>query len=106
MLGSTNDSHMLHHSSLYSLAMQNTLFDEQQSMQGFSPFFIGDLDYPLLPWLMVPHHAGGQLSVAERLFNKRLRRYRCVVENAFGILKSTFREFLTKSKLHVAFYRK
>ena len=101
--GSTNDSRMLHRSSLYASAMRNNLFDEQYRVQGFSPYLLGDLGYPLLPWLMVPHRARGQLSVAEALFNKKLRRGLCVVENAFGILKQTFRELLTKSDLLVAF---
>ena len=103
MPGSTNDSRMLCRSSLYASAMHNNLFDEQYRVQGFSPYLLGDLGYPLLPWLMVPQRAGGQLSVAEALFNKKLRRRRCVVENAFGILKQTFCELLTKSYLHVAF---
>ena len=103
MPGSTNDSQMLCHSSLYASAIHNNLFDEQYRVQGFSPYLLGDLGYSLLPWLMVPHRAGGQLSVAEGLFNKKLRRGRCVVENAFGILKQTFRELLSKSELHVAF---
>ena len=103
MPGSTNDSRMLRRSSLYASAMHNNLFDEQYRVQGFSPYLLGDLGYPLLPWLMVPHRARGQLSVAEALFNKKLRRGRCVVENAFGILKQTFCKLLTKSYLHVAF---
>ena len=103
MPGSTNDSRMLRRSSLYHLAIHNNFFNEEHGMQGFSPFLLGDSGYPLLPWLMVPHHGGGDLSLAKSLFNKKLRKGRCVVENAFGILKSTFWELLTKSDLHVAF---
>ena len=103
MPGSTNDSRMLRRSMLYNLAMHNSLMDDQHAVERFSPYLIGDLGYPLLPWLMVPHRSIGQLSIAERLFNKRLRRGRCVVENAFGILKQTFRELLTKLDLNVAF---
>ena len=103
MPGSTNDSRMLRRSSLYHLATHNNFFNEEHGMQGFSPFLLGDSGYPLLPWLMVPHRGGGDLSLAESLFNKKLRKGRCVVENSFGILKSTFRELLTKSDLHVAF---
>lgn len=39
----------------------------------------------------------------EALFNRQLKRGRCVAENAFGILKQTFRELLLKSHLNVAF---
>ena len=49
------------------------------------------------------HRTAGQMSMADRLFNKKLRWGQCVVENAFGILKQTFRELLTKSDLIVAF---
>ena len=103
MPGSTNNSCMLQYSSLYDLAMHNNLLDEQQAFQGFSPYLIGDLGYPLLSWLMVPHCTGGQLSMAERLFNKKLRRGRCVAKNTFGILKQTFRELLIRSDLNMAF---
>lgn len=66
-------------------------------------YLIGNLGYPLLPWLMVPHHAGKNLSVSKLLFNRKLRYGRCVVENAFGILKQCFCELLNKSNLHLAF---
>ena len=72
MPGSTNDSRMLRRSSLYDLAMHNNLFDDQHGSQGFSPYLIGDLGYPLLPWLMVPHHSNIRLSMAESLFNRKL----------------------------------
>lgn len=39
----------------------------------------------------------------QRPFNKKLRKGRCVVENAFGILKLTFRKLLEKSDLLVTF---
>ena len=100
---SMNDSRMLRRSSLHHQALHNNLFDRQHSVDGFAPFLIGDSGYPLLPWLMVPHRGPGQLSVAEQLFNRRLRRGRCVVENAFGIMKSTFRELLVKTHLDVTF---
>jgi hypothetical protein len=70
---------------------------------GFSPYLLGDSGYPLIPWLMIPHKNVRNLSVLETLFNKKLRRGRCVVENAFGILKQTFRELLVKSELDIVF---
>jgi hypothetical protein len=103
MPGSTNDSRVLRRSSLYESAVHNNLLGEHLAVAGFSPYLIGDLGYPLLPWLMIPHRHGVRMSLAEALFNKKLRRGRCVVENAFGLLKQTFRELLTKSDLHVAF---
>jgi len=42
--------------------------------------------------------------MADKLFNNRLRRGRCIIKNAFGILKQPLRELLVKSDLHVAFF--
>jgi hypothetical protein len=52
---------------------------------------------------MVPHKGPGHLTIAEALYNRKLRKGRCVVENAFNILKQTFRELLGKSDLSVTF---
>jgi hypothetical protein len=103
MPGSTNDARMLRRSSLYNMAMQGVLLDPGVLHDGFLPSLIGDLGYPLLPWLMVPHRTTGQLTVSEALFNEKLCRGRCVVENAFGISKQTLRELLFKSDLSVTF---
>jgi len=43
------------------------------------------------------------MPIAESLFNRKLNRGRGVVENAFNILKQTFRELLLKSDLQVIF---
>jgi hypothetical protein len=85
------------------MGMSENLFDARYSVDGFSPYLLGDSGYPLLPWLMVPHKQVQNLTVLETLFNKKLRRGRCVVENAFGILKQTFWELLVKSDLDVIF---
>ncbi len=37
------------------------------------------------------------------MYNRKHKRGCWVVENAFGILKKTFKEFLTKTELHVFF---
>jgi hypothetical protein len=103
MPGSTNDSWVLRRSSLYHRAQQNMLFDRVHVMEGFSSYLLGDSGYPVLPWLMTPHKNVRNLTVTKTLFNHRLKRGRCVVENAFGILKQTFRELLGKSELTVTF---
>ena len=41
MPGSTNDSRVLRHSSLYDRGMHNNLFDDQRGVEGFSPYLIG-----------------------------------------------------------------
>jgi hypothetical protein len=103
MPGSTSDARVLRRSSLYHLAMSENLFDACHAVEGFSPSLLGDSGYLLLPWLMVPHKNVRNLSLLETLFNRKLRKGRCVVENAFGILKQTFRELLVKSELDVVF---
>ena len=54
---------------------------------------------PLTTHLMKPCARRG-LTVRERIFNYRLYRARCVVENAFGILAHRFRIFLQPVLLH------
>jgi hypothetical protein len=103
MPGSTNDARVLRRSTLYHLGMSGELWDARNSIEGFSPYLLGDSGYPLLSWLMVPHRNTRNFIVLERLYNKKLRTGRCIVENAFGILKQTFRELLVKSDLHVVF---
>ena len=103
MPGSTNDTRMQRHSSLFNLASQQTILAPENGVNCFSPYLIEDLGYPLLPWLMIPHKTPPQLSVSEALLNRRLRRGRCVVENAFRILKQSFWELLFNSCLHVTF---
>lgn len=72
-------------------------------MEGFLSYFLGDSRYRVLPWLMTLHKNVWNLSVTESLFNWRLRHGRCIVKNAFGILKQTFRELFLKSELTVTF---
>jgi hypothetical protein len=103
MPGSTNDSHKLRHSGLYANVQQRRILDDINGVQheGFSQYLIGDKGYPLLSWFMVPHKDDRPLSVLEKLYNKRLRRGRSVVENAFGFLKMNWRMLLTKSDLSI-----
>ena len=59
------------------------------------PFFIlGDAAFPLREWLQKPYPQRG-LRQTERNFNYRLSRARRVAENAFGMMASRFRVFLT-----------
>ena len=102
MPGSTNDARMLRRSSLYQLAMRGELFPPTLGRDGFPPYLLGDSGYPNLPWLVTPHR-GNNLTMLETLYNRKLRRGRGVVENAFGILKTTWRELLGKSDLNVVY---
>lgn len=54
---------------------------------------------------MTPYRDGANAprSYAERLFSKKLRKSRSVVEHAFGVLKQMFQELIVKFDLHVTF---
>jgi hypothetical protein len=103
MPGSTNDSRTLRHSGLYANVQQRRILNDIHGVQheGFSTYLLGDKEYPLLLWLMVPHKDDRPLSPLEKLYNKRLRWGRSVVENAFGLLKMNWRVLLTKSDLSI-----
>jgi hypothetical protein len=63
---------------------------------------LGEKGYPLITWIMTPFKEEGQHSILKLWYNRKHKRRRLVVENAFGILKKTFRK-LRKFKLHVTF---
>ena len=88
---------------LYQKATSKNLFNPAHAVEGFVPYLIGDKGYPILHWLITPYRdiPSGRRSVQETLFNRKLSRARSVVENAFGILKQTFRELYGTSDLHV-----
>jgi hypothetical protein len=83
--------------------MFQIVFDSRHAIDGLIPYLLGNRGYPLLPWLMVPHKNVRNLFALETLFNMKLQRGHCVVENAFGILKQTFRELLVKFELDFVF---
>jgi hypothetical protein len=107
MPGSTHDSRVLRRSALYVQAESNTLFEEGMNVDGFTPYLLGDGGYPVKQWLMTPYRdargRANQRSVLDRLYNRRLSRGRSVIENAFGIMKQSFRELLNITDLHVTF---
>lgn len=101
--GSTNDARMLRRSTLFHRGQHRTLWDNSLQFHGFSLYIVGDSGFPLLPWLMVPQRQYMHLSLANRLFNRKLSCARSVVENAFVLLKVTFRELHGKCELDVTF---
>ena len=74
---------------MYQKAREGNLFNVEYNQDNFAPYLIGDKGYSLLPLLKTPlcNLPMGRQSVVERLFNRKLRKRRTVVENAFGILK-------------------
>lgn len=89
---------------------QKTIFEimfnfEHGSQIGIHPYLIGDKGYLFLLWLMIPHKkfVNTRHTILKATFNKHLSKGRNIVENAFGIVKKTFRELLLKSNLHLIF---
>jgi hypothetical protein len=107
MPGSTHDSKVLRRSSLYAQAEEGSLFEAGVNVDGFTPYLLGDAGYLLKQWLLMPYRDGrgraDARSVLEHLYNRRLSQGRSVVENAFGILKQSFRELLHVTDLHITF---
>lgn len=57
-------------------------------------YLLGDSAYPLREYLLTPFRDYGNLSEAERLYNTKFCQTRVKIENAFGVLKSRFRQLM------------
>jgi DDE superfamily endonuclease len=64
---------------------------------------IGDSAYPVSYFVMIPYRNNGNLSDAQKTYNKVLSSSRVVIEQAFGLLKGRFRrlKFLNMSRLEM-----
>jgi hypothetical protein len=66
-----------------------------RSQNGIPPYLLGNKGHPLLPWLMTPHKENGEVHlVLQLLYIHKHKKGRSIVENAFDILKQTFKELL------------
>eukprot|EP00111_Clytia_hemisphaerica_P014454 TCONS_00042557-protein len=54
-------------------------------------FFIGDAAYPLAVRMITPFRISDSMTAQQKRFNFTQSSARCVVERAFGIMKSRFR---------------
>jgi hypothetical protein len=102
-LRNLNDLRVLHKFTFYSKVENHGLFayDPKFYQHWFPPYLLGDNNYPLITWIMTPFKEKCHHTVLELLYNTRHGHF--IVDNAFGIIKKTFREFFTKFELHVYF---
>lgn len=61
-------------------------------------FFSGDAAYPLSPFMMTPFKAVGNLSNAQKLYNRKVSSVWQTIERTIGHLKGCFR------RLHELYY--
>lgn len=103
--GKVSDGGVLHETTFYKKLVNNnlnlpnpTVINETQYVLPYT--FIGDQAFPLMVNLMKPY-PDKCITGEEKIFNYRLSRARRVVENAFGILASRFRVFLSPITINV-----
>ena len=78
--GSHHDSYILAASEIHDR------FEREEFGEGW---LLGDSGYSLKKWLMTPIE--NPTTVGEKKYNKSLKKTRCLVERAIGVLKSRFR---------------
>ena len=89
--GSIHDARVLRLSGLYDFAEnEQILSGPMRHINGteIGPLLAGDSAYPLTNWLMKPFPDRSHLTTVLRKFNLKFSALRCVVERAFGMLKS------------------
>ena len=97
--GSLHDSRVLRRSELYRTAESN-----YHEMFPNNSFLLGDSAYFPTTWLVPPFKDYGNLSEAQRKFNKVHSKARIVIENGFGLLKTRFRRLLHFTEhVHLSF---
>ena len=97
--GSIHDARVLRLSGLYDMAQnEQILSGPTRDINGveIGPLLAGNSAYPLTSWLIKPFPDRGRLTPEQRKFNKKFSALRCVVERAFGMLKSRWRIVMKK----------
>eukprot|EP00250_Pteridium_aquilinum_P015991 c22876_g1_i1 orf=80-1522(+) len=93
--GSLSDAKCLRESSFYTKCRNGQRLSGAYIQVGdalVAEYVVGDVEYPLLPWLMKPYTQSElMIAPARVLFNDRLNFTRIDVARAFGRLKGTWR---------------
>ena len=99
--GSIHDSRVLQLSDIYQyIEHENLLSAPLREIRGFliKPQIIGDSTFPNRSWIIKPYPNHAVLAPTERRFNAKLCGVRCVVEGAFGLLRSRWRILLKQNE--------
>ena len=98
--GSIHDARVLRQSGLYDFAENEQILGGPMrniNRTEIGPLLAGDSAYLLINCRLInPFPDRGRLAVEQRKFNLRFSALRCVVERAFGMLKSRWRIILKK----------
>lgn len=68
--------------------------NEIANICGSQYHLLGDAAYPIREYLLTPYRDYGKLQSCEREYNLRFSQTRVRIENAFGMLKSRFRQIM------------
>ncbi len=89
--GATHDTHIWKNSKLFTLLEANfNLADQSENIYRDS-FLLGDLGYPLQPWLMVPVKDCSDDQIHEKMYNKKQRQIRSKIERFNAVFKNRWR---------------
>lgn len=87
----TGVSSKTHDARVYSLSF---ISQSIPNICGNTYHILGDSAYPLSPYLMTPFRDYGNLTAAQKKFNRKFSATRVLIENTFGVLKGRFRQLM------------
>lgn len=91
--GSTHDA-LIWRASLVNTCLRQ-MYGEMSA--DWSYYLLGDNGYPLQPWILKPYD--NPETPSEKLYNKKHKQLRCLIEQAIGLLKARFRCLSSERKL-------
>lgn len=89
--GSAHDTFVWFNSKIMTILEKNFNMDDQTDNIYKDLFLLGDLGYPLQPWLMIPVKDFTANRVSEKKYNKKQRKMRNKIERFIAIFKNTWR---------------
>lgn len=89
--GATHDTHIWKNSKIFTLMEANFNLEDQSDNIYRSSFLLGDLGYPLQPWLMIPVKDVSDEQIKEKMYNKKHRQVRSKIERFNACFKNRWR---------------